>query len=196
MNYLPHRIFCAPLWASGLMFWVFAGVSPAHAATGSIPVTKEAPANAAQIRLFSGPAEWDLKDDVRVDLESGAVTGASYRKVCTAFGQCRSERTEAFQAAALSSADLAKLQGAIAAVRNLRPEPGWEAATPTRGELCQFASRFVYQVPQPTQKERVGTRRDDIRVAEFQACSGRRLAVTSALEIERVLNIAAGNLGL
>lgn len=136
----------------------------------------------AQLRLYNGRFEFDLKRTVTISTDSGHVAVQNYKKVCTGHTGCKAVATgEVSEVERVRDKDLADLNLAIAQFDQTEK---WAEGTPKKESICRFYNRFVYQFD-PAEK-----------VAEFQDCAGSRSDTAEGATIERVLNIAASNAGL
>ena len=141
----------------------------------------------AELRLYDGDHEWDLKDRIVILSRDGSALDFQYKKNCSAYSACKSVRANSDQDAQLARIDagqLSMLNAAIAALAGENPV----SANPAKSSLCKQFRRFVYEV----RKESGAV----IQSEQFKGCTGTRLSDPNALVIEKILNIAAESAGL
>ena len=142
----------------------------------------------AELRLYSGNFEWDLKDRIVIHGQDGASFDFQFKKVCTAYTGCRAVQLNSDQDAQLAKVAAGDLSELNAAITKISDGGNAVAATPARPSLCRQFTRFLYEVKNSSGKT--------IKTEEVRACAGSRLPDANALTIERVLNIAAEFAGL
>ena len=164
--------------------WVFGILSAGAVLLGT---TSRAFAD-AELRLYEGAYEWDLKDRIAIRSNDGGAVDEQFRKVCSAFGGCKAVRSnsdEAAQLPVIAAPELAAMNTAIAGL-SATGEPA--STTPSKTSLCVQFKRFVYEVKNAAGKI--------VKTEEIAGCTGTRLPESGALIIERVLNLAATSAGL
>lgn len=142
----------------------------------------------AELRLYEGENEWDLKDRLVIRTIDGATFDYQYRKVCGAYSGCRSVQINSEQDAKLvniSSQDLSLLNDAIAKASNANAFISTKPAMPS---LCNQFQHFAYEVK--------GKNGITTIVEEIKSCSGTRLNDPSTQTIERILNLVVEFAGL
>jgi hypothetical protein len=142
----------------------------------------------AELRLYEGANEWDLKDRVMIRSQDGAAFDFQYRKVCTAYNGCKAVQANSdadAKLASLGAKDLEELNGAIGKISDAG---GWINVVPAKPSLCEQFGRFIYEVKDSAGKTR--------KTEEVKACSGSRLSDANAASVERLVNIAVGSAGL
>lgn len=142
----------------------------------------------AELRLYEGAFEWDLKDRIAIRSSDGGSVDEQFKKVCSAFGGCKAVRTNLDEAAQLPVLPVPERIALNAAIAGLSSTGEPAVATPSKASLCVQFKRFVYEVKNASGKIR--------KTEEIAGCAGTRLPESGAVTVERVLNLAATSAGL
>jgi len=142
----------------------------------------------AELRLYEGDHEWDLKDRLMVISQDGRTFDYQYMKKCDAYNGCKAIQTNTSEDAKLASLSAQDLNGLNAAIGNLASQETPVAATPAKQALCKQFRRLVYEVKNSAGKVS--------QTETIRSCTGTRLPDPNASTIERILNRVSDFAGL
>ncbi len=99
----------------------------------------------ADLRLYEGTHEWDLKDTVHIQSSDGSVFDYEFKKVCSPYTGCKAVRKNSDSEAKLANIgaqDLTELNAAISGIA----EGGTPVSCPSTGDSKRLNQQDRFRV--------------------------------------------------